>query len=269
MSIYNSKIKGAVDVSFFSLDETPGRVVVLPSVSEISKNFNIEVETLQAMTPGSGGVNRTVDVSTMSEDPQYTFTFPALTPELWAIRSGRRLETNASVLRYVTHSNFYVQANEYPARAAGDLGYAIAADANADASYLIDGISVALTQSTFAAFDPAVETLSFAVGENGAMKFSNDLIGKTVGYRIEATYSNVTELGEARYDRFGVNILMIQNDRQLVNVNMPEAFIRLDQGDITFGQPVQITVSPVTGGRCQAEYITYLGEKDACLEPVV
>lgn len=270
-SIYSGAVlKGGIDVSFRSLNEDPARVLVLPGVSEISKNFNIEVSTQSVMTPGGGGIRRTVYVDTVAEDPQFTFTFPAVTPELLAMRYGRALQTETSVERYITNSNMVITGSgSYPASAIGKLGYAVAADAESEASYLDGEISVALTQSDFATFNAATETFAFAVGANGALKFSNDLIGKVVGYRIPAVYENVTGMGEARFDTFACNIMMIQNDRSILVIDIPEATIRADQGDITFGQPLQLTVSALAGGRCTGEQITWLSEADVCREPVV
>jgi hypothetical protein len=272
-SIYSGAVlKGGIDVTFRSLNEDPARVLVLPGVSEISKNFNIEVATQSVMTPGGGGIRRTVYVDTVAEDPQFTFTFPAVTPELLAMRYGRALVTETSVERYITNSNMLITGSgSYPASVVGKLGYAVAEDAESEASYrgASDEISVALTQSPFATFNAATETLAFAVGANGALKFSNDLIGKVVGYRIPATYTDVTGMGEGRFDTFSCNIMMIQNDRSILVIDIPEASIRADQGDITFGQPLQLTVSALAGGRCTGEQITWLGEVDTCREPVV
>jgi hypothetical protein len=270
-SIYaGAVLKGGIDVTFRSLDEDPARVLVLPGVSEISKNFNIEVATQSVMTPGGGGIRRTVYVDTVAEDPQFTFTFPAVTPELFAMRYGRALATETSVERYITNSNMEITGSaSYPASSTGQLGYAVAADAPSEASYLDGEISVALTQVDFATIDQAVDTLSFAVGANGALKFTNDLIGKNVGYRIPATYTSVTGLGEGIFQNFSVNIMMIQNDRSVLVIDIPSASIRADQGDITFGQPLQLTVSALAGGRCTGEQITWLSEKDVCREPVV
>jgi len=270
-SIYaGNVIKAPMDVTFKSLNETPNRVLVLPGVSEVSKNFNIEVETQQVMTPGSGGVRQTVYVDTVAQDPQFTFTFPAVTPELLAIRYGRMPQTSASVQRYVSVSNYTVTGNTVPASSVGQLGYAIAADAESFASYIDDvtEISTALTQENYATFNPTTATLAFAVGANGAMKFSNDLIGKIIAYSIPATYTNVTTFGTGRFELFSVNLMIMQTNRKILNIYMPEAVIRADQGDLTFGQDMQLTVSPLAGGRCIGEYITYLDESDRCMEAV-
>lgn len=268
-SIYSGNVlKAPADITLRSLNETPERVLVLPNPSGLSKNFNIETRNYMAYTPGSGGIMQTVDVQKISEDPQWTMTIPAITPEILAIRYGRALETATTVDRYIANSNYVVTGNTIPAAATTALGYAIVADAESEASYIDASIEIStpLTQSTYATFDPTTETLSFAVGDNGAMKFSNDLIGKIVAFRIPATYTNVTELGEGRFDRFSCDITMVQNNRKIVNFYIPEAVIRADQGDITFGEDIQITISPVAGGRCVGEYITYLGEADRCLE---
>lgn len=268
MSIYDLNIRGAVDVTWTALDEDPARVLVTPGVSAVTRNPNIELSDIQALEYGSKGVLRTVSTRTISENLQYTFTLPAVTPEIFSIVAGRALETTSSVERYLSRSNFLIEANEYPAKAAGELGYAVAADAVSQASYLNGELSAALTQVNFATLDPAVDTLSFAVGANGALKFTNDLIGKSVGYRIPATYTNVTTLGENAFKKFSVDILMIQDDYKMFNIHLPEVDVRRDAGDVTFGQEVQVTVSALTAGRCVSELITYLGESDSCAEPV-
>lgn len=270
-SIYAGDVlKAPADLTLTSLNETPERVLVLPNPAGLSKNFNIEERMYKAFTPGSNGILQTVDVQKISEDPQFTMTIPAITPEILSMRYGRKLETAATVNRFVSASNYSITGNTVPAANTGELGYAIAADpVGATASYLSgdnNKESQPLTFSTFATFDPVAESLSFAVGANGAMKFSNDLIGKIVAYKIPATYSNITVMGEGKFDRFSANLTVVENNGQVVNFYMPEAVIRPAAGDITFGEETQITLAPLAGGRCFAEQISYLGEVDRCLE---
>lgn len=80
----------------------------------------------------------------------------------------------------------------------GVYGFGVAADAVASAVAFINGRSVELTQTAFAAFSHA-GTLSFAVGANGALKFSTDLAGKVCSVGgAQHTVANVTDTDGGR-----------------------------------------------------------------------
>lgn len=272
-NIYAGKvIKAPIDVTFTSLNTDPTTLLVTTSANAASYNFNATVTTQQALNLGGGGVARTVYNSTDAEDPQITLTFPSPLPNMVAMRFDRALETSASEVLEVSNSNLLVTGSgSYPAVATGQYGFEIAADEpNAVAAVHNDaGSEDQLTLSTFSTFDPVLETTSFAVGVNGALKFSNDLIGKTVSYSIPATYTNVLKLGDGAWSRFKMVVTMLNNDRSITQMVVPEAEIRRDQGDITFGEELQLTFSPTSGGRCQPIDMYWLPNLDACLEPEV
>ena len=80
----------------------------------------------------------------------------------------------------------------------GVYGFGVVADAVTTAVALINGQSIQLTQSAFASFSFA-SVRSFAVGANGALKFSADLAGRvyTLGGALH-TVANVVDTDGGR-----------------------------------------------------------------------
>ncbi|MCC5622702.1 DUF2945 domain-containing protein [Nostoc sp. CHAB 5715] len=102
------------------------------------------------------------------------------------------------------------------------------------ASYLDENnLSVPLVQGTFATLDLDTATLSFAVGANGALKFTDDLIGKFVSYEIPYTIATGgVALTESLFNRFKPTFVVIQNDLKIVSFEYPEAIVDQSDGEI-------------------------------------
>jgi hypothetical protein len=93
----------------------------------------------------------------------------------------------------------------------GVYGFGVAADAVATAVALINGQSVALTQTAFGAFSYAA-TRSFAIGANGAVKFSLDIAGRVVSLGgAQHTVVNVVDTDNAS------SVSLITLEHHLIN----------------------------------------------------
>ncbi|KYC42098.1 hypothetical protein WA1_19045 [Scytonema hofmannii PCC 7110] len=261
--LYNG-IKQNTDVVLEDL-ETPGRILVIPNASEVSYDPGIELEEVMASTPL--GVMQIVDVYPKSQNPVVNLTFPKKTPEILGMKMGLKMATEASMSSFVARNGFKVEGTSYPAATTGYEGFGITADIEgAIASYLDeDGISVPLTQGTFATFSTGSPTLSFAVGLNGAMKFSDDLIGKYVSWRIPVTITDGLYLSEAAFNRFKMNLVFVQNDLRIVSVGFREVIVPGD-GEINFTEAtMQVSFRVVyNGAGCLPIEIKYLGQARKC-----
>lgn len=115
------------------------------------------------------------------EMPQLSIQYQYLQPEMVAFQIGKQL-ASGTFDTFIPRS-LAVLKGEYAAAALGYLyngvdvldAEAAGTLAGASASVTRDGISTALTRQPFATFAPATEN-SFAVGDDGALKFSNNLV---------------------------------------------------------------------------------------------
>jgi hypothetical protein len=115
------------------------------------------------------------------EMPQLSIQYQYLQPEMVAFQIGKQLATG-TFDTFIPRSLAVLKA-EYSAAAVGFLyNGVLAADAElagvlagATASVTRDGVSTALDRQPYATFDPA-EADSFAVGDDGALKFSTNLV---------------------------------------------------------------------------------------------
>lgn len=113
--------------------------------------------------------------------PTAVVSFMHLQPELLALRMGNQLE-EASVTASVP-IKVWVQKAEYAAKAAGQKGYGVAEDVNLGVAGAPVGsvtrgeLSVVLTQAAWANYSSwRTNPLTFAIGANGALRFSDDLV---------------------------------------------------------------------------------------------
>ena len=178
-------------------------------------------------------------------------------PELKLLALGQRLALNASDVA-VPYGVAYVNAPDTltpttNASLVGVYGNGVVADTVAIGAVLIGGIANQLTQQPFAAFSFATPK-TFAIGADGAMKFSVDLRGKviSVGGALY-TVANV-------YDTLGsdqVTILRVQHDFIDTNRSMSifEAEISLERTGIDLGAPNQSMKGLINGGKYRVRVI--------------
>lgn len=123
------------------------------------------------------------------EQPELTITYQHMRPELISFAVGNELISGS----YSTHLPKVLQVlqNNYAAAATGYLGKGVVADAVSSASYIdaTTNASVALTQQPFASIDVATDTLSFAVGLDGALIFSDDVVALKPVVAISIPYT--------------------------------------------------------------------------------
>ncbi len=247
--------------------ENSSNLIVLPSPSEATFDQGIEVEETMGVTPL--GEMQLVDLYPRQRNPRIQLTFPKKTPATLGMKLGYRFEQAAGLEAKLVRNGVLVDKNNYPAAVAGKEGFGIVADIEgAIASYLDpNNLSIPLTQATFATFDSATTDLSFAVGLNGALKFSDDLIGKYVTYEIPYTIATGgVALTENLFNRFKPTLIVIQNDLKIVSFEYPEAIVDPSDGEINLNESqIQVTLRiTYNGSGCLPVKIKYLGQARAC-----
>jgi hypothetical protein len=262
--LYNG-IKGIpTDISLKALDGTQ-RALVLPNASEVSFDQGIELEEVMAASPL--GEMTLVDIYPKQRNPKITLKFPKKTPETLGMKMGYAFE-QATDLPVIFARNGIKVVGDFPASVTGYEGFGIVADVpGAEASYLDENqISVPLTQVNYATSITA-STLSFAVGANGALKFSPDLLGEYVSWRIPATITEGMTLTEAAFSRFALTLVSVQRDLKIVCFEFPEV-ISPGDGEISFNDDtIDIELRMVyDGSNCLPFRVKYLGQARKCVE---
>lgn len=174
-------------------------------------------------------------------DPTLNITIGQKTPDVIAMGKNREMVT--AVTQPVDYFRNYFRVPDVvgptvAAEAIGVYGQLLVADAPAEAAYIDDkfGTSRALTQEPFAAFDPT-DTYSFAIGEGGQFKFSNDLRGLTVA--ISETTFTATEIWRmaTKYSSCSMKLRVVQQDLTVAQYIFPQ-LVPIVQ-DITIEAPDQ------------------------------
>lgn len=246
--------------------EDSGNLIVVPSPSEVNFNQGIEMEETMGVSPLGEMV--TVDMQPQQRNPEIVMTFPKKSPATLGMKMGYRMEEVTGMQAALRRNGVQVDRTSFAAATDGKEGFGIVADQeDATASYLKDnGISAPLTLETFAGFDPVTATLSFAVGDNGALSFSEDLIGKFVSYEIPYILTEGVMMTENLFNRFKPTIVVIQNDLKIMAWEYPEAIIDQSNGDINFNESqVEITMRIIYNGiGCLPVKVKYLGQARLC-----
>lgn len=183
------------------------KVLALPRVS--TGNFNRQPELTRLTTSNCQAVTVTAKRVETEIDPVCALTFGSLGLPLLSLSQDRQWATVAST----TDGEYYRSDLDVPADGvipavtSGTLGYDITADAVSYASYIdANGLSTPLVQGTYAGFNAASDPLKFAVGANGAMKFGEDLWGKSVSISVTQTLTNVHELSNVPYTNLSLKV---------------------------------------------------------------
>lgn len=141
--------------------------------------FNIATNLTLREQMGTNTLGRKVRTGSYStgETPELTVSFEYMSPELIAFSIGNELVSGTFDTHYpkvVTVTGASIAGDT----ATGGILNGLSADVSAVASYVKDGISINLTRQPFATFtgtSPANDD-SFAIGADGALKFSNNLV---------------------------------------------------------------------------------------------
>jgi hypothetical protein len=152
------------------------------------ETFVLNTGITEVIQNGRDALGRKVRSNTyVSEEmPELTIQYQYMHPELISFQVGKQMVLG-TFDTFIPRSLVVRQA-EYPAAATGFLfngvlateAEAVGALVGAAASYTDDnGISVALTRQPFATFNAATDD-SFAVGDDGALKFSTNLVTDSV-----------------------------------------------------------------------------------------
>lgn len=175
----NVSFKG-ISPRFTVLQLATGKLFSFPTPQNIVINEGVE----QKQQLGKNETGETVRLFSYptSRQPTATVTFGHMQPEITAMRLGVELE-EANYSLMAPGPNLWVTKGEYDGVSNGQYGYGLSEDVNLNqdnapmASVKRGVISVPLTQRAWNDYDNwRDEQMSFAIGANTALRFSDDIV---------------------------------------------------------------------------------------------
>jgi hypothetical protein len=248
------------------VDKSTGTALVLQVTKGITFNPGITQEIIYGVN--ELGTEVPLKQITTREDPTFQITYARKTLETLAQglnRQWTKAATNTAVdSKWVRQ--FTPNSGDIPAVLTGVEGFGVVADAvGSVASVILDQISEKMTLQPYATFTPATPK-SFAVGLNGALKFSTDVIGNPVLIQIPNPKNGLFYLGEKAFSNLSMNISFIMDDFKIVRMIFPSASISQDNTAVNFAEGgVQATYrSLFDGTRCVPYDLVYVGDARNC-----
>jgi hypothetical protein len=226
----NKSYKGVSQISLTRLDDNVTFAFPSPETFSISSNIEEKIQ----MTRNEFGEKVRGGTFKMGEMPELSISYGYVQPEMIAFRLGQRLAegtVDTEIPRQV------IAADSIPADATGGLYFGIAADpATAIASIIVDSISVPLTRQPFATFAPATP-LSYAVGANGALLFSTDLVAakESVTLVLPITGATVASISDLLVGPLAIKAKLVDSTNGVTLISIPNATVNLSGANFSFG----------------------------------
>lgn len=263
--------KGLTDVSMIPLvNGVKQAPIVLASPSEATLNKGISLTDIT--TTSRQGEMVLADSFINENKPTLALTFPVFTPQTVALREGVKLETsNDPYPTWVVRSPFLVTQQVYEAALAGQEGFGVVANpTGAKASYLDEsGISQPITiTGVFSPTTPPSGTATMTIGENLAMSFSSDLVGKYISLYCPNNLAGIIRLSETAEDTFEINLTGVTRALQPWHLKIYSAVLKQDTGDFNLAadQALSLEYHVVNqGAGCRLYEFQWLPQVRACI----
>lgn len=241
--------------TFTNVALTPLPTGVVLGFRPNSGTYNEGVTTQTYSEKNDEGVNTPTELVDTERAPTFTFGVQRLNPEMIAVKMARALTAAAGTGLYIFNKT--VDDNTVAAVTTGQQGFgAVADDANCVGSVYEDGQFTALTREAFTGFVEATAGNRFALGLNGALKFSDALIGKRVVILIPYPTTDSLSLG-LRRAQFRVKVAGVYQEegvKKVFNITLKRAAVNIQEsGSIEDGaDSYTVTVADLSGD-CAAQ----------------
>lgn len=256
-------IRGVGGISCVNKEDNS--VLLLQSSRNVALNPNFAEELVNVSN--DLGIDTPLKSLLLGQDPQLQATFPRKNMTTMALALNRQIEASASFigLRYIRTFTPVTNAVAAPAGGATAEGKGIIEDeAGAIASYQPGDFPIPLTRVATASFS-ATATTSFAVGTDGALQFTNDVVGNNVTINIPFT-ANAQKLGEQGFNNLGLYVNFVMDDGALIQTQFSRASMVLQGVAINFQELTQQLTwrANFDGTQCTGFDVVYLGQVRKC-----
>lgn len=200
----------------------------------------------------------------VASDASLSISYSHVQPELLAFRIGTYFEEKTNDVYFVR--SYTVTKDSYPAYATGAFGNGIVADADAKASIKTAYSTEELTAQPYATFNGSTAK-SFAVGANGAVKFSTDLVTnrETVSLMVPYTLTGLS-IGDELVGAHSIVANLVTSENKVVVFTAFNVTPNLDGASIdpsAEGLEVPMFVN-IVPGTCTSYQLTYTNKIVEC-----
>lgn len=181
-------------------------------------------ETRQQNTRTDSGKMSRINQYSIAQNSELTVSYSSVQPELIAFQLNKSMEPVTGLEVYLPRTILVSNNGEFPgASLTTQLGYGIVADEPSTGSYT-DLITTALEQESYSTWNTwkTQTTPAFAVGENGALRFTDNLIRKQVTLSIPWTI-NASKMTESLLGDFQITATMVDSLNKVHFVYIPSA----------------------------------------------
>jgi hypothetical protein len=257
ISLLNRSFKGISELSITRLNDNV--TYSFPSPSNFTLNPTIG-EKIQ-MIRNAVGEKDFGSSYTISKSAELTVTYDYMSSELVSFRLGNQLATGTfatAIPRQILATNALV-----PADVLGGLYFGVVADAVTSGSIVKAGISTALTQQPFATFSSATLN-SFAIGANGAVKISDNLVtaGQIITLVIPITGLVGAGISDLLVGPVAIRAKLVDSLNQLTLFEAKNASINLGSANFSFdgegSSELAFRLAPIPGA-CSSFNLINLG----------
>ncbi len=260
-NLVNVAVKGIGAINFTEIDT--GLVINTATGSELAILDNNEV----ARIPFSdNGVRLLGEEFIRQKDETLTITRDTYSGYEMSWRAFRRLRLDNNVTLTVPLAFEPIQVdNNAPKADTENTLFYVALDQPSTGSVLKNHLSFPLTQQPFASFDPAIPD-SFAVGAQGAFKFSTSTLRSSVSLNVPITLPQVTSLVEGSIPQYSVEATFVTSKEELVHISIPRVSLSVEgTGVQPFESPREQSFKIIrVPGQCASYSITLLQTKVGC-----
>ncbi|MEO0373214.1 MAG: hypothetical protein AAF329_01045 [Cyanobacteria bacterium P01_A01_bin.17] len=247
-TLQQRRLKSISNMAVFDKTVTPEVLMIVdtPGSAEVDPG----IEELLSTTRSELGEEVVESVEINGQQPLVNCTFPGVSPVLLALRYGVKLRVQED--SFNIEKRVRVAQNAYPAATNGKEGFGMPADQELSRMTTVSdlGDRQELTRLTFAGFDAAGTTDSFAQGADGAWAISDNLIGSDIQYSFPHTQTEVLGLSEDPLSDLRLNFTAIMRDLKIFRIEIPSVSVdRQGSGPI-----------PIAGGEMNLNFrVTYDG----------
>lgn len=245
-------------------DNATGIIYVTPTASKFVLATGLTEIKKQAAS--QLGVKVTATTVIDAEEPLITLSYGSATAFITQMVMGRKFALQ-SVASYLAKNNVLLTSNSISgSTTSGQEAYGLGADiAGSLGAVFRLNQNVALTFVTpYSTFDPATTTDSFAVGANGALKFSNNLIGSPVSWQIPVpAASRLALTGDTNFDyNVKVFFLDLENRVSLFEASSVKPVLGKNFDPSAESIDVELRVN-YSGAQCAPYSFQYIGSDTA------
>lgn len=169
------------------------------------------------------------------ENPSLSITYGFIQPEMIGFKIGQQVASQ-TLDTYIPYQ-VLVNKAEFAAGATGSILDGVAADpTTAAASVTRAGISTALTRQAYASFTAATDD-TYAIGADGALKFSTNLVTAEEVVTLSIPYAGMTALAlsDVVVGPHRLNARLVDNNNKVVLFESYNVTPNLEGGSVEFG----------------------------------